>query len=77
MNNQPNTDEAKSTKSPRVPRANKAFWDVKDIREYYGCAHSTVYRWVDAKIIPAPIKIGGSTRWRREDIEAHFATDAA
>lgn len=74
MDNQPTTKE---TTNPRAIRANKDFWDVKDLRQHYGCAHSTIYRWVEAGVLPAPIKIGGSTRWRRADIEALFATDAA
>lgn len=34
---------------------------------------STFWRQVGKGSIPQPVKIGGSTRWRRSDIEALFA----
>lgn len=29
----------------------------------------TLYRWIDSEIIPPPIKLGGSLRWKKEDIK--------
>ncbi len=29
----------------------------------------TLYRWIDSEIIPPPIKLGGSLRWKREEIQ--------
>lgn len=38
---------------------------------------SSVWRLARKGQIPAPIRIGGSTRWRRADIEALTAREAA
>ena len=38
-----------------------------------GCARSSVWRWVNAGILPKPLKIGGMSRWRQSDIEAVIA----
>jgi predicted DNA-binding transcriptional regulator AlpA len=50
---------------------------VKEVAALSGLGVSTV--WLQAKKgnFPAPIKIGGSTRWRRTDVEALFSTTAA
>lgn len=29
-----------------------------------GCSHSSVWRWVKAGILPAPLKLGNASRWR-------------
>ncbi|GHE05563.1 hypothetical protein GCM10008024_36910 [Allgaiera indica] len=41
-----------------------------DVAEHFGCGISTVWRWAKIGVLPKPVKIGGSTRWRRADIEA-------
>jgi excisionase family DNA binding protein len=42
---------------------------VKEVAHLLGVSERKIYRLRDAKEIPAPIKIGHSTRWRRKDIE--------
>lgn len=39
-----------------------------------GVGLSTFWRLAAKGKVPQPIKIGGSTRWRRADIEALYAT---
>lgn len=50
---------------------------VKQVAETLSCGVSTVWRLVRSGDLPQPIKIGGSTRWRRADIEALTAREAA
>ncbi|WP_457650681.1 helix-turn-helix transcriptional regulator [Profundibacter sp.] len=38
-----------------------------------GCGRSTLWRWVKVGTIAAPLKIGGITRWKLEDVEAVIA----
>lgn len=33
----------------------------------------TIWRWLSKAIMPEPVRPGGSTRWRRTDIEAWIA----
>lgn len=33
----------------------------------------TIWRWLSRSRIPEPVRPGGSTRWRRTDIEAWIA----
>lgn len=42
--------------------------DVRTVSMLFGCATATVWRRVGAGIIPAPERIGGSTRWRAGDL---------
>jgi excisionase family DNA binding protein len=35
-----------------------------------GCHRSTLYRRVEAGEVPAPVKLGNSTRWRSDEIAA-------
>ena len=52
-------------------------WDVRRVAEEFDCNVSTVWRWTKAGQIPAPIKIGGTVRWRCEDIERFIAEQTA
>lgn len=51
----------------------KSLLSIKDVSEILSLSKTTIWRQVKAGTLPAPIKIGGSTRWRRNDIEAIFA----
>lgn len=50
---------------------------VKDVSAALSLSTTTIWRQVKAGTLPSPIKIGGSTRWRRSDIEAIFASPEA
>jgi prophage regulatory protein len=43
---------------------------VKDVSQHLNMAVSTVWRLSKKGDLPAPVRIGGSTRWRLSDIEA-------
>lgn len=43
---------------------------VAEVAEMLDLGASTVWRQVRKGNLPAPIKIGDATRWRRSDIEA-------
>ncbi|GIT88481.1 AlpA family transcriptional regulator [Roseobacter sp. OBYS 0001] len=45
---------------------------VKEVATTLSLSVPTVWRQAKAGALPSPIKIGGSTRWRRSDIEAIF-----
>lgn len=42
----------------------------------YEVHRATIWRWVSIGKFPAPVKIGGSTRWKLTDIEAWEARQA-
>ena len=46
---------------------------VQDVAELLSIGVSSVWRKARSGDLPQPVKIGGSTRWRRADIEALFA----
>ena len=41
---------------------------VGEVSKIIGCGQSTIWRWVKDKTFPAPIKIGGSSRWREDQV---------
>jgi predicted DNA-binding transcriptional regulator AlpA len=45
-------------------------WKAADVARALAVDTRTIWRWASAGVIPAPLRIGGSTRWRRSDIEA-------
>jgi excisionase family DNA binding protein len=47
-----------------------------EVADYFNVNVSTVWRWVKAGTLPAPVRIAGATRWRRSDIEAVGETAA-
>ena len=42
--------------------------DVTEVAQLLGISKRTVYRLLDARQIPKPIKLGNATRWRHSDI---------
>jgi excisionase family DNA binding protein len=47
----------------------KSLLSIKDVASILSISTTTVWRHAKAGVIPAPIKIGGSTRWRKADVE--------
>jgi predicted DNA-binding transcriptional regulator AlpA len=48
--------------------------DVMAVCEMLGGINpATAYRWVKRGLLPKPLKVGGLSRWRKEEIEACFA----
>ena len=45
---------------------------ARELAVLFGVRERTIYRWRREGKIPPPIRIGGSTRWRRDDIERFF-----
>jgi predicted DNA-binding transcriptional regulator AlpA len=45
----------------------------RDASALMGCGRSTLWRWASEGVIPKPLKIGGTSRWKRADIEAVIA----
>ena len=69
------------TSKPFSPRRNghdDALLRDTDVAAIMGISRPSLWRWVSAGTVPAPIKIGGVTRWWRSEIDAHLAalTDA-
>jgi excisionase family DNA binding protein len=69
------TDRPKRT--PRVVDTTRDYLTVQDVAAYLTIGVSTIWRQVDKGNFPTPVRIGGSTRWRRADIEALTAREAA
>ncbi len=57
--------------------APKQLLRVGDVAEILDLGVSTIWRQVRKGQLPAPLQIGGSTRWRRADIEALLQPKAA
>ena len=41
----------------------------KAVAERYSIARSTVWHWESNGMMPKPVKLNGSTRWRLSDLE--------
>ncbi|WP_323771239.1 helix-turn-helix transcriptional regulator [Antarctobacter sp.] len=50
---------------------------IKQIADHLELGVSTIWRLVKMKKFPAPIKVGGSTRWKVQDIEDWLASQEA
>lgn len=60
-----------------APKQPKQLLRVGDVAEILDLGVSTIWRQVRKGQLPAPLQIGGSTRWRRADIEALLQPKAA
>ncbi len=43
--------------------------NVDDLTQLLGISRRHVYRLSDTGLMPAPVRLGTSVRWRREDID--------
>lgn len=50
--------------------ADQAYASVKDLAERYRVTTRQIWRMAERGLLPAPVKIGGSTRWRMADVIA-------
>ena len=55
---------------------NNRLMSVRDTALSLGCSVATVWRWSSDGTIPKPLKIGGTTRWMRSDIEGVISAAA-
>lgn len=72
--------DMRSANRSRSDREAPALMTDKEVAGYLRICRSSIWRNLKLKRFPAPIKIGGATRWRRADIEALVAapeTEAA
>ena len=47
----------------------QALLKAQDVSSLLGVNTRTIWRWASAGVIPAPLRIGGATRWRQADID--------
>lgn len=56
-----------------IPKAEDLL-SISDVRETTGLSESAIYRAVNAKTFPPPVKLGPkSNRWIRQEVEQWFA----
>ncbi|NOD67602.1 helix-turn-helix domain-containing protein [Ruegeria sp. HKCCD7303] len=44
----------------------------QEVADLLGIGKSTVWKYIHEGVLPKPVKIGGSTRWRRSEIFTHL-----
>ncbi|MCA9028777.1 MAG: helix-turn-helix domain-containing protein [Planctomycetaceae bacterium] len=48
---------------------------VKDFAKLMQVSTRTIWRLLSSRKLPQPIRVGGSVRWRRDDVEAWLLAD--
>jgi excisionase family DNA binding protein len=71
----PMTEAPIQKETPITPQ--RELLTARDVAARLSIGVSTLWRQVKRGNLPAPIRIGGSTRWRRADIEALTAAQPA
>lgn len=46
---------------------------AREVAEFYGISHSTLWRWIKDGRVPAPIRIGRRTFWEAQTLLKHVA----
>lgn len=49
--------------------ANSLYLSVDQLAQRFGVSKDSIWRWKRKGDFPAPVKLGGTTRWRLSDIE--------
>lgn len=47
-----------------------AFLSVNNLSKHYDVHEKTIWRWAHINAFPKPVKLHGTTRWRRTDVDA-------
>ena len=61
------------SKPPAGASADALLIDVAAVAKLLSVSTRHIHRMRDAGLIPAPVKVGRSTRWRRADLDAWIA----
>ena len=51
-----------------------AYLRIKDMMKKFKVLRSTIYRWVEDGILPAPIKMGHTPLWVEEELDIAIST---
>ena len=55
----------------------REFLKFADLMEIAGVSRPTIYAWVEAGLLPKPIKLGRNVRWLKSDIDEWLVKQAA
>lgn len=64
--------EQTEAKQREVPQS-REYLSAREVGIFLGIGTSSVWRKAKAGVLPKPVRIGGSTRWRRSAIEQVIA----
>ncbi|WP_158243207.1 helix-turn-helix transcriptional regulator [Acidimangrovimonas sediminis] len=70
MNSLTSNDVPGTMPKPFLPAAADEFWTIKHLCAYLKLGKTSIWDGVRRGRIPKPVRIGGSTRWKRSTIEA-------
>jgi excisionase family DNA binding protein len=48
---------------------------LEDVKAYLLCSHTTIYKLIKKGELPQQRKIGGMSRWSRQEIDTHIFKD--
>lgn len=49
----------------------KKLISAREVAAFYGISLSTLWRWINQGLLPAPIRIGRRTFWASDTLEQH------
>ena len=76
MNDTPRTQQEASKRAFALAHGSRLIPD-REVAEMIGGSRATVWRRVADKTLPAPVKLGGMTRWVLAEVEASIAARIA
>ena len=69
---QPGVLDSEATAGLTVPGA-RLLLGASEVGKLLGVGRSTVWTWHAGGVLPAPVKVGGLTRWRADELCAWVA----
>jgi predicted DNA-binding transcriptional regulator AlpA len=51
----------------------KKLISAREVAAFYGISLSTLWRWINQGLLPAPIRIGRRTFWETQTLDQHIA----
>ena len=73
MQSSHHNDRSMTAGQAAAPVVNAALISIHDVATLLDCSTRHIYRLVDARRIPQPIKLGALLRWVRADFEQWIA----
>ncbi len=73
LHSQPN-DRPTTAGQEAAPVVNAALISIQDVATLLDCSRRHIYRLVDTRRIPQPVKLGAMLRWVKADFEQWIAT---
>lgn len=59
-------------KTAKTVVSNTKLYTLKEVTQIFNISKTTLYKWIDCKVLPSPLKFGGRIYFRKSEIDEMY-----